>query len=103
MHREIHLSGGEITLLKIMGLSGAPVYGKLLVEHIGGMESAEFLDELKGLIDQGYVLSDKQSLHTMDDVEHAAFRVNSSYIRDLREAIHPGRHREPQRRRRRRG
>jgi len=29
MHREINLSGGEIALLKTMGLSGAPVYGKL--------------------------------------------------------------------------
>jgi len=46
MHREINLSGGEITLLKTMGLSGAPVYGKLLVERIGEMDSAEFLDEL---------------------------------------------------------
>jgi len=38
MHREIHLSGGEITLLKTLGLSGAPTYGKLLMEKIGEME-----------------------------------------------------------------
>ena len=38
MRREINLSGGEITLLKTMGLSGTPVYGKLLIERIGEME-----------------------------------------------------------------
>jgi hypothetical protein len=103
MHREIHLSGGEITLLKTMGLTGSPIYGKVLVDHIGEMEAAEFLDELQGLIQQGYVLSDKHSLRSMEDVERAVFRVNSSYARDLREAIHPGRHREQQGRRRRRG
>ena len=103
MHREINLSGGEITLLKTMGLSGSPVYGKLLVERIGEMESAEFLDELTGLIAQGYVLSDKVNVRTMEDVERAVFRVNASYARDLRNALSPGRRREREGRRRRRG
>jgi hypothetical protein len=103
MHREINLSGGEITLLKTMGLSGAPVYGKLLVERIGEMESAEFLDELNGLISVGYVLSDKVTLRTMEDVERAVFRINASYARDLRDALTPGRRREREGRRRRRG
>ena len=103
MHREINLSGGEIALLKTMGLSGAPVYGKLLVERIGEMESAEFLDELNGLISVGYVLSDKVTLRTMEDVERAVFRINASYARDLRDALTPGRRREREGRRRRRG
>ena len=103
MHREINLSGGEITLLKTMGLSGAPIYGKLLVEHIGEIEQAEFLDELNGMISLGYVLCDKVNLHTMEDVERAIFRVNASYARDLKDAVHPGRRREPAQRRRRRG
>jgi len=103
MRREINLSGGEISLLKTMGLSGAPVYGKQLIEHIGEMESGEFLDELNGLIMLGYVLSDKVNLRTMEDVERAVFRVNASYARDLRDAIQPGRRREQERRRRRRG
>lgn len=102
MHREINLSGGEITLLKTLGLSGTPTYGKLLVEKIGEMEQAEFLDELDGLISLGYVISDKVNVRTMEDVERAVFRVNASYARDLKDAIHPGR-REPERRRRRRG
>jgi len=106
MRREINLSGGEITLLKTMGLSGAPVYGKVLIDHIGEMESAEFVDELNGLIMLGYVLSDKVNLRTTEDVEKAVFRVNASYARDLRDAIQPGRRRDrrdQERRRRRRG
>ena len=103
MHREINLSGGEITLLKTLGLSGTPAYGKLLVEQIGEMEQAEFLDELNGLISLGYVLADKVNIRTMEDVERAIFRVNASYARDLKDAIHPGRHREREGRRRRRG
>src|SRR5690348_13340550 len=102
MHREINLSGGEISLLKTMGLSGTPVYGKLLVEHVGDVEQSEFIDELTGLMSLGYVLCDKVNLRTMEDVERAVFRVNASYARDLKDALHPGR-REPERRRRRRG
>ncbi|PYL07341.1 MAG: hypothetical protein DME34_06945 [Verrucomicrobia bacterium] len=103
MHRDINLSGGEITVLKTMGLSGMPVYGKQLVEHIGEMEPVEFLDDLNGLMMLGYVLTDKVNIRTMEDVEKATFRVNASYARDLREAIQPGRRREHERRRRRRG
>jgi len=102
MAREINLSGGEITLLKTMGLSGTPVYGKLLIQRIGEMESAEFLDELTGLISLGYVLCDKAIVRTMEDVERAVFRINASYARDLRDALHPGRRREEKSRRRRR-
>jgi len=100
MRREINLSGGEITFLKTMGLSGAPTFGKVLIEQIGEMETAEFLDELNGLIQLGYVLSDKVNLRTMESVERSVFRVNPSYARDLRDAIQPGRRREQTRRRR---
>jgi len=102
MHREINLSGGEITLLKTLGLSGTPVYGKILIERIGEMESAEFLDELTGLISLGYVLCDKVNVRTVEDVERAVFRVNASYARDLRDAVAPARKREDHSRRRRR-
>jgi len=103
MRRELNLNGGEITLLKTMGLSGGPIFGKLLVERVGDMETAEFLDTLEGLISLGYVLSDKVRLHTMEDVERAIFRVNASYAHELRDAIRPGQRREQERRRRRRG
>jgi hypothetical protein len=102
MRRELHLSGGEIALLKTMGLSGASIHGKLLLERVGEMETAEFLDTLSGLISLGYVLSDKVNLRTFEDIERAVFRVNSSYARELRDAIRPGRRREQERRRRRR-
>ena len=101
MAREINLNGGEITLLKTMGLSGSPIFGRLLIEHMGEMEPAEFLDELSGLMSLGYVLADKVNVRTMQDVERTVFRVNASYARDLRDAIQPGRRREQQRRRRR--
>ncbi len=100
MRREINLSGGEITLLKTMGLSGASTFGKVLIERIGEMETAEFLDELNGLISLGYVLSGKVNLRSMEDVERSVFRVNASYARDLRDAIQPGRRRDHARRRR---
>ena len=102
MHREINLSGGEITLLKTLGLSGIPTHGRMLLQKIGEMEQAEFLDDLTGLISLGYIVSDKVNIRLMEDVEHAVFRVNASYSRDLKIAITPGR-REPERRRRRRG
>jgi hypothetical protein len=103
MKREINLSGGEITLLKTLGLSGTPTYGKLLAEQVGEVEQAEFLDELTGLIELGYVLADKVNVRTMEDVERSVFRVNASYARDLKDAIQPGRRREREQRRRRRG
>ena len=103
MTREINLSGGEITLLKTMGLSGTPTYGRLLVQHVGEMMEAEFLDDLNSLVELGYVLSDKANVRTMEDVERAVFRVNASYARDLKDAIQPGRRRDSEQRRRRRG
>ena len=102
MKLEINLSGGEITILKMLGLSGMTMPGKLVVEQVGEMEQAEFLDDLVGLTELGYVLADKVNIRTMEDVERASFRINASYARDLKDAIRPGRRREEQRRRRRR-
>jgi hypothetical protein len=102
MRREIHLDGGEIGVLKALGLGGTPVFGKLLLERAGEMETAEFLDTLTGLIGQGYVTSNKVNVLKMEDVEHAFFRVNPSYARDLRDAMGGGRRRDEERTRRRR-
>ncbi len=103
MQREINLSGGEITLLKTLGLSGTPTFGRLLLERVGDLEQAEFLDDLTGLISLGYIVTDKVNVRTMEDVERAVLRVNASYARDLKDALHPGRNREREPRRRRRG
>lgn len=104
MQREIKLDGGEITILKTLGLSGSQMYGKQLIDHMGEMEIAEFIDTLNGLISLGYVLSNKVNLRMMEDVERAFFRVNGAYAHDLRDALNPGRRREKEstsRRRRR--
>lgn len=97
MAREIILDGGEISLLKKIGLSGAQVYGKMLIDRTEGMETAEFLDTLVGLIDQGFVLSNKVNIRLIEDVERAFFRVNAAYAKDLRDAVNPGRKRDRER------
>jgi hypothetical protein len=95
--REIKLNGGEISILKKIGLSGAPLFGKLLVDRIEEMETGEFLDTLAGLIDLGYVLSNKVNIRLMADVERAFFRVNPAFSKDLQEAVNPSRKRERER------
>jgi hypothetical protein len=97
MGREIKLDGGEITLLKKIGLSGAPLLGKLLLDRIEEMETGELLDTLCGLIEQGYVLSNKVNIRLMEDVQKAFFRVNPAYSKDLQDAVNPSRRRERER------
>jgi hypothetical protein len=97
MGREIRLDGGEISILKKIGLSGTPLFGKLLIDRIEEMETGEFLDTLAGLIDQHYVLSNKVNIRTMEDVEKASFRVNPAFSKDLQDAVNPSRKRERER------
>jgi len=97
MGREIKLDGGEISLLKKIGLSGSPLLGKLLLDRIEEMETGEFLDTLCGLIDLGYVLSNKVNIRLVGDVEKAFFRVNPAYSKDLQDAVNPSRRRERER------
>ncbi|MEY2494557.1 MAG: hypothetical protein QOJ45_1049 [Verrucomicrobiota bacterium] len=97
MGREIKLDGGEISLLKKIGLSGSPLMGKLLLDRIEEMETGEFLDTLCGLIDLGYVVSNKVNIRLMADVEKAFFRVNPTYSKDLQDAVNPSRRRERER------
>jgi hypothetical protein len=97
MGGEIKLNGGEITILKKIGLSGTPLFGKLLVDRIEEMETGEFLDTLCGLIDLGYVLSNKVNIRLMADVEKAFFRVNPTHSKDLQEAVNPAKKRERER------
>jgi len=94
MSREIKLDGGEISILKKIGLSGAPLMGKLLIDRIEEMETGEFLDTLCGLIEQGYIASDKVTVRTIQDVEKASFRVNAAFSKDLQDAVNPSRRRE---------
>ena len=102
MQHEINLDGGEISILKAIGLSGTSLNGKMLMERSGEMESAELLDSLQGLMMRGYVLSTKVNVQTVEDIERSSFRVNPSYARELRDALRPGGRRREERPRRRR-
>jgi hypothetical protein len=101
--KEIKLSGGEITMIKTLGLSGGAMSGKMLIDRSNSMEDAEFLDTLNGLMSIGYVLTNKVNVQKMEDVERAAFRVNPSYSRDLKDSMRPTSRKDDDRRRRRRG
>lgn len=91
-------------MLKTLGLSGSAISGKTLIERSDSMEAAEFLDTLDGLMSMGYVLANKVNVSKMEDVERAAFRVNPSYSRDLKDTMRPNsRKDDDDRRRRRRG
>lgn len=89
--REIHLDGGEITILKAVGVGGTTITGDQLIERVSTLEEAELVDALDGLISSGYLLADTQSLRTMDDVKRASFHVNSGYARELKDALDPQR------------
>ena len=100
--REIQLSGGEITILKAIGLSGTTVPGKFLIDKIEEVEAGEFIDTLGGLLAMGYLLATKVNIKTLADVERTSFRVNPSYAHDLKDALDPYRRREQEKHRRRR-
>ena len=99
---DINLDGGEKEMIKAIGISSSAMSGKQLLMHVSDMEEAEFLSTLRGLLDMGYVLADKQSFHDFNDVEHAEFRVNAGYARDLKEALDPRLKRARQEQRKRR-
>jgi hypothetical protein len=86
---DINLDGGEKEILKAIGTSGAPISGRQLLDTAVGMEEAEFISTLKGLLSFGYVLADKQAFHDFKDVQNAEFRINAGYARDLKEALDP--------------
>ena len=89
MAREISFSGGDISVLKALGLSGGQVGGKSLVDRLGGMETAEIIDSLEGLVAMDYVQSYTERLRSADDVYQAKFNVNTAMLRDLRDALTP--------------
>ena len=102
MSREIKLSGSEISVLKSIGLTGALVPGKLLLEKVEEVEKFEFLETLNDLIEQDYVISNRSNLRKFEDVERAFFRVSPVHSRDLRDAVNPSRTRDRDRGRRER-
>ena len=77
---EIKLNGGEITILKTLGLTGAQMAGTQLVDRIAEMEGAEFLDTLTGLIDQDYVVANRVNIRTMDSVKSGRLSRQSGHL-----------------------
>ena len=103
MQREIQLEGGEITILKALGTSGAPMLGQLLARKLKEMDQREFVETLDGLITQGYVVSNKVNLRHLEEVEKAFFRANPSCGKALRDAVSGRKPEQGKERRRRRG
>ena len=89
MGHEINLDGGEISVIKALGVHGTEVSGEELMGKLPGLVPAELIDTLKGLIMVGYVEADRRSIYSEDDLKQAHFNVNSGYSRDLREALDP--------------
>ena len=102
MPRELNLDGGEITLLKRIGLSGGQIYGRLLIDELEKDEVAPFLETLISLLDQSYVLTNKVNVRQIEQVETAFFRVNPAFAIALRDAVNPSRRRERERTQQRR-
>src|SRR5438034_96089 len=87
--RELNLDGGEIALIKAIGLSGSEVSGEDLLKRCPDQTDAELIDTLKGLISLGYVECDGGSMHDIEAFKRYTFNVNSGYAKDLREALNP--------------
>jgi hypothetical protein len=88
--REINLDGGEISVIKALGVGSGEMNGEDLMARIAGdLVPAELIDTLKGLMTMGYVEADKNAFYNSEDLKRIHFRVNSGYSKDLREAISP--------------
>ncbi len=85
---KINLDGGEISIIRALGFSSAPMLGRDLKGRIERMNDADLSECLKTLIALGYV-SSTPDLDRVEDIEKVAFSVNSGYAKDLRAAIDP--------------
>jgi hypothetical protein len=86
---DINLDGGEISVLKALGLGGGGITGEDLAKRVQDLEPAELIDTLKGLIAMGYVDADKDAFYSLEEMGAIHFMVNSGYSKDLKDAIDP--------------
>src|SRR4051812_34311025 len=89
MAREINLDGGEVMIVKTLGLGGGETSGETLLEKIPSMDPYELADVLKGLLMMGYIDCDKSSFYSAEELKAAYFQVNPGYSRELRQALDP--------------
>lgn len=87
--RELNLDGGEVSVIKALGLSGTGLSGEELMQRCPELVPAELVDTLKSLMMLGYVVSDTGSFHDAKDLERITLHVNSGYAKELREALNP--------------
>lgn len=87
--QDINLDGAEISVIKALGLGSSEVSGEDLIKRVQGLEAAELIDTLKGLMAMGYVDADKTAFYSLEEMEPILFQVNSGYAKDLKEAIDP--------------
>ncbi len=88
--REINLDGGEVSVIKALGVGSGEMSGEDLLARLGGeLVPAELNDTLKGMMMMGYIDADKSSFHDLEDLKAMYFRVNSGYTKALREALDP--------------
>lgn len=87
--RELNLDGGEVSVIKAIGLSGSDVSGDELMKRCPELEMAELIDTVKGLIQLGYVEADPGTFYDAEELKRVTFHVNSGYSKDLRESLNP--------------
>ncbi len=87
--REINLDGTEISVIKALGFGSSDTLGSELIASCSDLPIAELIDCLQGLMSIGYVTADKSGFYKKEDMERVYFRVNSGYMKDLREALDP--------------
>lgn len=86
---DINLDGAEISVLKAIGVGGGEVSGADLAKRVQGLEGAELIDTLKGLLSMGYVDADKTAFYSLEEMGPILFHVNSGYSKDLKDAMDP--------------
>ena len=89
MGLDIQLDGAEISIIKAIGIGGGEIDGTTLLERCDDLETAELIDTLRGLIDQGYVDADTSGFYSTREMAEMLFRVNSGYAKDLKDAVDP--------------
>ncbi|HEY3900642.1 MAG TPA: hypothetical protein VGM54_18685 [Chthoniobacter sp.] len=88
--REINLDGGEVSIIKALGMSSTEMLGADLLDRLSAeLAGAEILDTIKGLMSMGYVDADKSGFYSVDDMKPIYFRINSGYSKDLRDSLAP--------------